>query len=176
MPGTSTSFSFSNRGLDISPDFASIGAPSTSAQITSTMTTTLPAGSNAAHQEFQNFTTTGSIPLATMVTAANIGDFGAARLDYRAWINIKASTGQSTANVLFATLETASSTGYAPTYVIDSKPVIGATSTDSSVSVFLFGQTPQNSGMQFARVNFFAFSTSAALGVSTNVDCIIEGA
>jgi hypothetical protein len=176
MPGTSTSFSFSNRGLDISPDFEGVGAPSTSAQITSTMTTTLPAGSNAAHQEFQNFTATGPIPLATMVTAGNIGDFGAPRTDYRAWLNFKASTGFSTANVLFAFLETASSTGYAPTYTIAGGPVLGATSTDSSSSVFLFGQTPQNSGMQFARVNFFFFSTSAAGAASTNVDAVIEAA
>lgn len=176
MPGTSTSFSFSNRGMDISPDFEGVGAPSTGAQITTTSTGPLPASANAAHQEFQNYTATGPIPLASNVVAGGVGDFGAARTDYRAWINFKASTGQSTANVLFAFLEVASSTGYAPTYSLTSAPLIGATSTDSSVSAFLFGQTPQNTGMQFARVNFFAFSTSAALGASTNVDVMIEGA
>jgi hypothetical protein len=175
MPGTSTTFQISNRGLDVSPDFETIGAPSTSFQITSTMTT-LPTGGNTAHEEFQNFTSTGPIPLATMVTAGGIGDFGAPRTDYRAMLLTKASTGQSTANILFVTLETASSTGYAPTYVIASAPIIGATSTDSSISTFLFGSTPQNSGMQFARVNFFAFSTSATIAASTNIDCIIEAA
>ncbi len=175
MPGTSTTFSLSNRNLEISPDFQTVGAPSTSAQIVST-TTSLPASSLAVHQEFMNYTATGSIPLASQVVAGGVGDFGAARLNYRAWVNLKATTGLSTANILFAFLETASSTGYAPTFTIATETLVGASSTDSSISVFMTGATPQNAGMQFARVNFSNFSTSATAGTSTNIDVFIEGA
>lgn len=175
-----------NKILNLPTDFISIDG-STQNQFPATGTSTSVA---AAYQEFRDYTTTGSIPLASQVSAGAIGDFGVARRAYRALIYFKSfvpstatSTGPAgvTAVGPVVALEAATSTAYSPVYVLDQRVLAGGSTAIGSTGaggpvMFLFGMMPLLVGAQFARINFYAGGAVASqLSSSTGLDALIQG-
>jgi len=140
---------------------------STGRQFTATATSTTASG---RYFEYADFTSTGPIPLATMVSAGAAGDFASDYQSIRAFVYMKSLTG-TTGPPMVVNLEAATSTAYTPHYVLDTKMVSG---TSTAAAFKLTGVSPISGGLRYARVTFIAATTSAAVSSATAVDAMIE--
>ena len=171
-------FAITNRIINVAPNWTA-AVQSTQYQFVSTATSTsVNAGAGSRYFEFADYTATGPIPLASQVSTGAIGDFGFESKSIRALVYLKSYTTTSTTAVPVVTLEAATSTGYAPVYVLDAKTHYHGTST-APASFTLWGTFPLVAGVRYARINFRHEGATSTEGAplatfSTAVDAIIQ--
>lgn len=171
-------FAITNKTINVAPDWVAVGQ-STDYQFVSTATSTsVNGGAGSRYFEYADYTATGPIPLASQVSTGTIGDFGGDYRNVRGYVYLKAYTSTSTTAVPVVILEAATSTGYSPVYMLDSKTLYHGTST-SPAAVLLWGNMPILGGARYARINFRLEGTTSTdgaplAGFSTGLDAIIQ--